>query len=68
MGISFAIPMDEAMRVSEQLRSSGRVTRGRIGVQIEPVTKELAESIGLGKAQGALINRIEAGAPADKAG
>lgn len=68
MGISFAIPMDEAMRVSEQLRSSGRVTRGRIGVQIEPVTKELAESIGLGKAQGALINRIEPGAPADKAG
>ncbi|NDB44107.1 MAG: PDZ domain-containing protein [Betaproteobacteria bacterium] len=68
MGISFAIPMDEAIRVSEQLRANGRVTRGRIGVQIEPVTKELAESIGLGKAQGALINRIEPGAPADKAG
>ena len=68
MGISFSIPMDEAMRVSEHLRATGRVTRGRIGVQIEPVTKELAESIGLGKAQGALINRIEAGAPADKAG
>ncbi len=68
MGISFAIPMDEAVRVSEQLRSNGRVTRGRIGVQIEPVSKELAESIGLSKAQGALINRIEPGAPADKAG
>jgi serine protease Do len=68
MGISFSIPMDEAMRVSEQLRANGRVTRGRIGVQIEPVTKEIAESIGLGKAQGALINRIEPGAPADKAG
>ena len=68
MGISFAIPMDEAIRVSEQLRSKGRVTRGRIGVQIEPVTKEIAESIGLGKAQGALINQIEPGAPADKAG
>lgn len=68
MGISFAIPMDEAMRVTEQLRATGRVTRGRIGVQIEPVTKEIAESIGLGKAQGALINRIEPGAPADKAG
>jgi serine protease Do len=68
MGISFAIPMDEAMRVSDQLRTIGRVTRGRIGVQIEQVTKELAESIGLGKAQGALINRIEPGAPADKAG
>jgi serine protease Do len=62
MGISFAIPMDEAMRVSDQLRAIGRVTRGRIGVQIEQVTKELAESIGLGKAQGALINRIEPGA------
>jgi len=68
MGISFAIPMDEAMRVSDQLRANGRVTRGRIGVQIESVTKEIAESIGLGKAQGALINRIEPGAPADKAG
>jgi serine protease Do len=68
IGISFAIPMDEAMRVSEQLRANGRVTRGRIGVQIEPVTKEIAESIGLGKAQGALVNRIEPGAPADKAG
>jgi serine protease Do len=68
MGISFSIPMDEAMRVSEQLRSSGRVTRGRIGVQIEAVTKDIAESIGLGKPQGALINRIESGAPADKAG
>ena len=68
MGISFSIPMDEAMRVSDQLKANGRVTRGRIGVQIEPVTKEIAESIGLGKAQGALINRIEPGAPADKAG
>ena len=68
MGISFAVPIDEAIRVSEQLKTMGRVVRGRIGVQIEPVTKELAESIGLGKAQGALINRIEPGAPADKAG
>jgi serine protease Do len=68
MGISFSIPMDEAMRVSDQLKANGRVTRGRIGVQIEPVTKEIAESIGLGKAQGALVNRIEPGAPADKAG
>jgi hypothetical protein len=57
MGISFSIPMDEAMRVSDQLKASGRVTRGRIGVQIEPVTKEIAESIGLGKAQGACGRR-----------
>ncbi|MSQ76234.1 MAG: DegQ family serine endoprotease [Rhodoferax sp.] len=68
MGISFAIPMDEAVRVSEQLRVSGRVTRGRIGVQIDQVTKEVAESIGLGKAQGALVRAVETGAPADKAG
>ena len=68
MGISFAIPMDEAIRVSDQLRSHGRVTRSRIGVQIAPVTKEVAESIGLGKAQGALVRGVEEGAPADKAG
>lgn len=68
MGISFAIPMDEAIRVSDQLRAQGRVTRGRIGVQIGQVTKEVAESIGLGKAQGALVSGVEAGSPADKAG
>ncbi len=68
MGISFAIPMDEAVRVSEQLRVSGRVTRGRIGVQIDQVTKEVAESIGLGKAQGAMVRGVEVGSPADKAG
>ena len=67
-GISFSIPMDEAVRVSEQLRSSGRVTRGRIGVQIDQVTKDVAESIGLGKAQGALVRGVESGSPADKAG
>ncbi len=67
-GISFAIPIDEAIRVSEQLRASGRVTRGRIGVQISNVTKEIAESIGLGKPQGALVSNVETGAPADKAG
>ena len=68
MGISFAIPMDEAVRVSEQLRATGRVSRGRIGVQIDQVTKEVAESIGLGKAQGALVRAVEAGSPAEKAG
>ncbi|MDB5872724.1 MAG: degP [Ramlibacter sp.] len=68
MGISFAIPIDEAIRVSEQLRVSGRVTRGRIGVQIDQVTKDVAESIGLGKPQGALVRSVEAGSPADKAG
>lgn len=68
MGISFAIPMDEAMRVSEQLRSNGRVSRGRIGVQIASVTKEVAESIGLEKAQGVLVRGVEEGSPAEKAG
>ena len=68
MGISFAIPMDEAIRVSEQLRTAGRVTRGRIGVQIGPVTKDVAESLGLGKAQGALVTGVESGSPAEKAG
>ena len=68
MGISFAIPIDEAVRVSDQLRSTGTVTRGRIGVQIGSVTKEVAESIGLGKPRGALVSAVEAGSPAAKAG
>ena len=68
MGISFSIPMDEAVRVSDQLRSSGRVSRGRIGVQIEQVSKDVAESIGLGKPVGALVRVVEAGSPAEKAG
>lgn len=68
MGISFAIPMDEATRVSDQLRSSGRVSRGRIGVTIEQVSKEVAESIGLGKAVGAVVRSVEPGSPAEKAG
>lgn len=68
MGISFAIPMDEAIRVADQLRATGRVSRGRIGVQIDQVTKDVAESIGLGKPQGALVRSVEAGSPADKAG
>ena len=68
MGISFSIPIDEAIRVSDQLRTSGRVSRGRIGVQIDQVTKDVAESIGLGKAQGALVRSVEAGSPGEKAG
>ena len=68
MGISFAVPIDEAMRVSDQLKTSGKVTRGRIGVQIGEVTKEVAESLGLPKAQGAQVERVEADGPAAKAG
>jgi serine protease Do len=68
MGISFAVPVGEAMRVAEQLRTSGKVTRGRIGVQIGEVTKEVADSLGLSKAQGALVQRVEPGSPAEKGG
>ena len=68
MGISFAVPIDEAIRVSEQLKTLGRVVRGRIGVQIGEVTKEVAESLGLPRAQGALVARVEPGSPAEKAG
>jgi serine protease Do len=68
MGISFAIPIDEAVRVSEQLRATGKVQRGRLGVQIDQVSKEVAESLGLSKAQGALVRGVEPGSPAEKAG
>jgi serine protease Do len=68
MGISFAIPIDEAQRVAEQLRTNGRVIRGRIGVQIGAVTKEVAEAIGLGQPRGALVLSVEKDGPADKAG
>ncbi len=68
MGISFAIPIDEAIRVSDQLRSSGRVVRGFIGVAPDDLSKDVAESIGLGKPTGALIRSVTAGGAADKAG
>ncbi len=68
MGLSFAIPIDMAMEVQSQLRASGKVNRGRIGVIIQEVTKELADSFGLSKPQGALVASVEKGSPADKAG
>lgn len=67
-GISFAIPIDEAVRVSEQIKKSGKVTRGRMGVKIAEVSKEVAESLGLKSAQGALVSQVESASPADKAG
>jgi len=67
-GISFAIPIDEAVRVSDQLRATGRVTRGRIGVQIDQVSKEVAESLGMGQPKGALVRGVEPNSPAAKAG
>jgi serine protease Do len=68
MGLSFAIPIDVAMEVQGQLRTAGRVQRGRIGVSIQEVSRELADSFTLGKTVGALVSSVEKGSPADKAG
>jgi serine protease Do len=68
MGLSFAIPIDIAMNAANQIKDKGRVTRGRIGVQIQEVTKETAEAFGLPKPGGALVNSVEKGEAADKAG
>lgn len=68
MGISFAIPIDVAMEVQGQLKATGKVSRGRIGVVIQELTRELADSFGLAKAQGAVVNAVEKGGPAEKAG
>jgi serine protease Do len=68
MGLSFAIPIDVAMQVADQLRTTGKVVRGRIGVSIQELTRELAESFGLSKPSGALVSSVEKNAPADKAG
>ena len=68
MGLSFAIPIDVAADVANQLKTTGRVSRGRIGVTIQEITKELAESFKLPKAAGALVTSVEKGSPADKAG
>jgi len=68
MGISFAIPIDEAMRVAEQLRTNGKMTRGRIGVALGEMTKEIAESLGLGKPRGAYVRNVESNGPAAAGG
>ena len=68
MGLSFAIPIDVANNIVEQLKTAGRVIRGRIGVVIQPMTKELADSFGLPKPNGALVSSVEKGGPAEKAG
>jgi serine protease Do len=68
MGLSFAIPADVALDIQKQLREKGRVARGRIGVVIQEVTRDLATSFGLDKPRGALVNSVEKGSPADKAG
>lgn len=68
MGISFAIPIDEAMHIADQLRAKGRVVRGRIGVRIGEVTKEIAEPLGLPDASGAQVGAVVPGAPAAEGG
>jgi len=68
MGLSFAIPIDVAMDVQQQLRTKGRVERGRIGVSIQEVTRDLADSFGLPRAAGALVSAVEPESPAAKAG
>jgi serine protease Do len=67
MGLSFAIPMDVVMNVVSQLKTSGKVARGWLGVQIQDVTRELAESFGMQRPQGALVAKIIPGSPAEKA-
>ena len=68
MGLSFAIPIEVAMNVADQLRSSGRVARGYLGVLIQDVTRELAESFGMKRPAGALVAQVLPDGPAAKAG
>jgi serine protease Do len=68
MGLSFAVPIDVAMKVKTDLQKYGKVSRGRLGVTIQGVSQELADSFGLKKAQGALVSAVEPKSPADKAG
>ena len=68
MGLAFAIPIDVAMDVADQLKSRGSVSRGRLGVVIQEVTADLADSFGLKKSEGALVAEVEPGSPAEKAG
>jgi len=67
-GISFAIPIDYAFNVAEQIIKTGHVTRGRIGVGIQSVTRDVADSLGLAKAEGAVVGNVEPDSPAAKAG
>jgi serine protease Do len=68
MGLSFAIPIDVANNVRQQLVSNGKVTRGRIGVQIQEVTAQMAEAFGVDRPRGALVGQVIEGGPAEKAG
>ncbi|MFZ2451136.1 MAG: DegQ family serine endoprotease [Methylovulum miyakonense] len=66
MGLSFAIPIDVVMNVVDQIKTKGKVSHGWLGVQIQDVTRELAESFGMKKPQGALVSKVMPGSPAEK--
>jgi serine protease Do len=68
MGLSFAIPIDVAANVQQQLVATGKVTRGRIGVQIQEVNAQFADAFGLDRPRGALVGQVVDGGPAEKAG
>jgi serine protease Do len=68
MGVSFAIPIEVAMDIAKQLRETGKVTRGRLGIGIQGLTKELAASFGLDTAKGVVVTNVEPGSPAEEAG
>ncbi|GAB1407944.1 DegQ family serine endoprotease [Thermomonas brevis] len=68
MGVSFAIPIDIAMNAVQQLKATGKVTRGQLGVQIQSLTRDAAQALGLPDANGALVARVEPGSPAERAG
>ena len=68
MGVSFAIPIDVAMSVSQQLRTTGRVARGQLGVQVQQMGSDDARGLGLPDSTGALVADVQAGSPAEKAG
>lgn len=68
MGVSFAIPIDVAMNAVEQLKATGKVTRGQLGIEMQPMDRDDARALGLQEARGAMVKRVVAGGPADKAG
>jgi serine protease Do len=68
MGLSFAIPIDVAMRVADQIKQFGRAKHARLGLSIQPITRELADSFGLDRPRGALVANVEKEGPADRAG
>src|SRR5207237_9079760 len=66
-GVSFSIPIDVAMHVAQQLETTGHVSRGKLGVVIQPVTQGLADSFGLPQPEGSIVSSVEKGGPAERA-